>query len=223
MDVTQQYLDTVQHYGSSDSSHPGYLAATTHLNYASGPTIKNPVEQIVSSLPMTYNYSGSVGLFGVENLYVKVIDDSDRVSPNTFIEEESWLNQVSTTETSADMFYAKAAITDETVEDENYQIAGYNNKLWFSTSYGTYISVDIINTGIDINCVDTWIDAGLYGRNQQPHPYKRIYIPVGTYCYFGIHARNTKRMDYNVQLIVGASIVAYDAMTEDQRRLVEQS
>ena len=46
-----------------------------------------------------------------------------------------------------------------------------------------------------------------------------LFIKPTDYFYIGLHARNTRRLPYNVEVDVGKFYISYDKMTESQRRL----
>ena len=80
MDVSNQVLNQVRLYGGSDNTSPGQLSSSKSLNYANGPSINNPVVELVKGIPFTIRLKGDLGLNGVENLYVKVNMDVDSLS-----------------------------------------------------------------------------------------------------------------------------------------------
>ena len=77
MDVTDEYLKHVAHYGGSESMRKEYYAAQKTLNYGTAGTIDKADNLTVISAPQTINYKDDIGLFGLENYYLKVFIDMD--------------------------------------------------------------------------------------------------------------------------------------------------
>ena len=77
MDVTDEYLKHVAHYGGSDSTRKEYYAAQKTLNYGTAGSIDKAENLTVVSAPQTINYKDDVGLFGLENYFIKVLLDME--------------------------------------------------------------------------------------------------------------------------------------------------
>ena len=116
MDVTQQYLATVLSYNGSDSTEASHLASTTRLNYASGPTYREAVEQNVYQIPYTLDYHGSLGLEGVENIYVRINHDPQSVDQDVCIEEKFWQCMVIWDTLETELLYDGAVFDTATPE-----------------------------------------------------------------------------------------------------------
>ncbi len=89
MDVTQEILNNHLLYGGSDNTAPGGLAVSKSLNYAKGASIQKPVLENVSVLPRRLKYADTVGLFGAENVFVKV-NLNIKDTGNLCFEEPGW-------------------------------------------------------------------------------------------------------------------------------------
>ena len=73
MDVTAEVLRNHNTYGGSDNTNPSYLAINRSLDYArTSNSMLNAQVENVTVIPRTINYKDSVGLFGAENIFVKV-------------------------------------------------------------------------------------------------------------------------------------------------------
>jgi hypothetical protein len=73
MDVTQEILRN--HLKSMEqviTQHRGGLAASKSLNYAQGASIQKPVQEKVTVLPRRLEIPDTTGLFGAENVFIKV-------------------------------------------------------------------------------------------------------------------------------------------------------
>jgi hypothetical protein len=89
MDVSQEILNNHLVYGASDNTAPQGLAASKSLNYAKGASIQKPVLEKVSVVPRRLKYADTVGLFGAENVFIKV-DLNVKDTGNLCFEEPGW-------------------------------------------------------------------------------------------------------------------------------------
>jgi hypothetical protein len=80
--------------------------------------------------------------------------------------------------------------------------------------------VDLTNLKTGNKYIDAWFDVTLYGKDKQPVEGDFLYTPTNSYFYLGFHARNTRRLPYNVDLKVGVEYLEYSDMTEAQRKLI---
>lgn len=67
------------------------------------------------------------------------------------------------------------------------------------------ISVQIKNLGTDNKYNDAWLDTRLYSKDRLEHPDDLMYVKKNDWFYLGIHARNTRRIDYNIEIRIGES------------------
>ena len=51
--------------------------------------------------------------------------------------------------------------------------------------------------------IDAWFDVRLYTKNREEHPYDKMYVRLNDFFYIGFHARNTRRLPYNVKCVIG--------------------
>ena len=73
MDVTEQIRKQSNLvYSASDNTNPSQLASAKSLNYSHGATLQKPENLGVSVVPYKINYKDTIGLFGVENYFLKV-------------------------------------------------------------------------------------------------------------------------------------------------------
>ena len=66
-----------------------------------------------------------------------------------------------------------------------------------------YFKVELINLTTGNIYVDSWLDTRLYNRYQEEHPYDVMYIKYNEPFYIGFHARNTRRLPYNINCVIG--------------------
>ena len=221
MDVTNQILQHHQIYGSSDNTNQGYVASGQCFNYSKGNTIQKPIEYGVTVFPFKADIKGDVGLFGAENVFFKFnINVKDNA---TFcIEEKGWRCAVVDQElqpingvdeyTFSPVDYngevqdnGQAYVTFEEIEDIETS-PGY---LPAQFAYPNYImnynkfSVYLENKGTDNIYIDSHVDSRLYGIDREEHPYELMYVAAKDCIYVGVHARNTKRLPFDMTVYFG--------------------
>ena len=204
-DVTQRILDRHIIYGSSDNTNPAYLSSNRSLNYGSGGSIQSPEQDRVSIIPYTINYQDTVGLFGKENHFIKVNVNINKEAAFACFEEEDW---------------ECAMITDKDLETINTYLPALidpNKDLTIVNTFepanlkantlaskaDPYISVDLENLKTGNKYIDAWFDVRLYNKAREEHPYDKMYVRLNDYFYIGFHARNTRRLPYNVKCVIG--------------------
>lgn len=221
MDVTSQYLQTVLSYNSSDSTDPGGLSPSTRLNYASGPTYAEAVEQNVYMLPYTLSYDSDLGIQGIENIYVKVNHLPETIASDICIEEQYWECFAVWDTAEPELLYEGAEFN---VADEGdlptYQQVQISNKAWFGELSNVYMKVRLDNVGTGNIYADTNIETALYNKSKVPSQYEEMYVPLNGSTTFGIHSRNSKRTSMLVQLTLGTDIKRRSDMTEDDLKLL---
>ena len=76
-------------------------------------------------------------------------------------------------------------------------------------SYPNYLknfqqfSVYLENKGTNNIYVDSHVDSRLYKINREEHPYELMYIATKDCVYVGIHARNTRRLPFDMTVYFG--------------------
>ena len=217
MDVTQEILNNHLIYGASDHTAPGGLSASKSLNYAKGASIQKPVLENVSVVPRRLKYADTVGLFGAENVFIKV-DLNILDTGNLCFEEPGWeclkmtfgFFPVVNTYTTAVMDPEKDLDIVNT-----YEPAQIVNTL--SRINNPYIGVSLANLKTGNKYIDAWFDVRLYTKAREEHPYDEMYLPPTDYFYIGFHARNTRRLPYNVECLIGTG---YKPKNEVDPRLI---
>jgi len=220
MDVTAEILRNNLIYGSSDNTAPAGLSSSRSLNYADGPSITRPENIKVQLIPYTLKYQDSVGLFGAENYFVKVTVKLDPRYTLKCYEEKGWECAVVKDRTDSDTYY-NAAILDpdlDLVTVNTYEPVNLNESL--STYNDSYIEVNLNNLKTGNIYVDDWLDTRLYTADREEHPYDKLYIRQNDVFYVGIHARNTRRLPYNIECLIGKSYIPYENMTDEDRRYI---
>lgn len=220
MSVTAEIQRNHQIYGASDNTAPAGIASSRALNYAAGPSITRPDEIAIALIPYTLQYQGAVGLFGAENYFVKVKVNVNREYVDACFEEPFWECARIGDFTDADPFYTAAIIDGnaDPITVNTYDPAQINEKL--TQRYRAYVSVDLNNLKTGNIYVDSWLDVRLYTANREEHPYDLMYIRENDVFYIGFHARNTRRLAYNVNCAIGKEYIADTEMTNEQRKYI---
>jgi hypothetical protein len=209
-DVTQRILDRHIIYGASNYTNPAYSVSNRSLNYAEGGSITRPENEKVTIIPFALKYSDAVGLFGKENHFIKVNINIDKSVAFACFEEEGWrCAQVDYTAYPAVNTYQSGVVDSQ--KDE-YTVNGYdpaNTKENSLTSKpDAYVSVDLNNLKTGNKYIDAWFDVRLYTKTREEHPYDKMYVRMNDFFYIGFHARNTRRLPYNVNCIIGQEYIS---------------
>ena len=223
MDVTQSIERAILNMGGSGTTNPTYAASSKSLNYAKDKnTIQNAATERVTAIPYVLNYKDTVGLFGAENIFVKVqlnIQSATSAFTNVNVPENTYYPVWTFFEEGIENFYATAvfdfALDRTTVND--YEPAKISNDL--SAFNKPYVRVDLTNLKTGNKFIDTWFDVRIYTKDREEYPYDTIYLGINDYIYLGFHARNTRRLPYNVQLEIGNEYLEYYDLTAEQKRL----
>ena len=220
MDVTNEIRKNHIIYGASDYTASHRHASGRSLNYAAGPSITRPAIQNVTIMPYTLKYESAVGLFGAENYFVKVNLDIVNNATDVCYEEPLWsCGYVDYSYNIPDAFYGTGLVDKNQFpnDDAGYVQANINEVyLPYLPGSDAYISVDLNNLKVGNIYIDDWLDVRLYTKDREEHPYDRMYVRSNEYFYIGIHARNTKRLPFNVECVLGQEFLEYDAIQEKQ-------
>ena len=229
MDVTEQIRRYQIQYGASDFNDLGYIAAQRKLNYAQGSNINKPIRDKVSLIPSVLKYQDETGLFGTENTFVRV--DVRAINPTAicFVENTYECAELGTEEVDPSDSYTyigsiktngQANIYDDLdLEPLNsYDPAQFAGDT-IPNLNDTQISVNLKNLKTGNQYIDSWLDVRLYTANREEHPYDFMWAPLNGTFYVGFHARNTRRLPYNVEITVGEQVVNKEDI-EDTRYIM---
>ena len=220
-DVTPQIQKTHMVYGPSDTTNPAYSSANRSLNYQAGGSINSPELDRVTIIPYTLQYQDTVGLYGKENHFVRVNLSIDRSIALACFEENDWECAMISADPDGTLNTYEPAIIDRFAEEDvDTPIEGYYPANLLIPDLGdlpnAYVSVDLENLKTGNKYIDSWLDVRLYTANKEEHPYDRLFVHLNDYFYIGFHARNTKRLPYNVKCTVGREYVS--GLSEENRR-----
>lgn len=224
-DVTPQILKNHVVYGASDYTAPHRYASGRALNYVSGGSISSPEVDRVSVTPYTLRYKDSVGLFGCENHFVKVDLQVDGTIVLACYEEEFWDCAIVKEQNDIQAYWDQVmidALHNKPIEPDGfYQAAINRNSLPSLSNKRGFFSIELINNKTGNKYNDAWIDVRLYTKNRQEHPYNKMYVRPRDQFYIGFHARNTRRLPYDVECVIGANYVPIEQI-EDERYIMQR-
>ena len=209
--------------GGSGSARPEYYSPNRTLDFAkSSNSLKNARAQRITAIPQVLNYKDTLGLFGAENVFLRI--DLDVLSSSGLFNENGTL--VNTyfpayadyENPDLDLYYEPAVMDFnlDLVTENTYEPASVEAKLDIIAQ--PLISVDLENLRTGNKYIDAWFDVRIYTKDREEFPYDFMYINPKSYFYIGFHARNTKRLPYNVRMTVGDEFLSAYDLTPDQRR-----
>ena len=208
MDVTDQITLIKQTYGGSDNTAPGGLAASKNLNYAKGASINTAPQETITVIPFTLNYTDTVGLFGAENTFVKVnlnIIDSGKED----FAEPGWQSlAINETYIGTDPNYTDALMDKA---QDLAPVNGFDPAVLTSdlpTPWDPMVSINLKNNKTGNKYIDSWFDVRLYTNQKEEHPFDDMYVQRKDSFYIGFHARNQKRLPYNVSCTIGTELLS---------------
>lgn len=228
MNVTDQVNRTHQLYGGSDSTNPSYYSSNRSLNYAktSNSLLGAQVEK-VTAIPLAVNYKDTVGLFGAENVFIKVqldIENTVSIISNNGIVVNTYFPASLDLELDDSDLYYDGSVMDfkkDLFEENEYEPAKINNDLELIPQ--PLVSIDLNNLKTGNKYIDAWFDVRLYTKDRVEFPYDKMYINPKSFFYIGFHARNTKRLPYNVRMTVGDTFISEYDLPQSERRYIDSS
>ena len=215
MNVTAEILKHDQVYSASDNTNPDRYASGKVLNYATGATITKPDIQEVSVVPYNLHYEDTVGLFGVENYFLRVnLSVVGDIVLAEYMEPGFVAATVDPSDNTTSSGYALAAKDVDTPEnDTDWNSAATPAITLPDIGTASYLSVKLINNKTGNIYTDSHIDVRLYTSQREEHPYDVMFIKPRDYFFVGIHARNTKRLPYNIEVKIGEEYSSLESIT----------
>jgi len=222
MDVTEQYLNSLNIYGGSELTSSDSLVGSNSIVYAQGPSMQRAIEQTVTTIPFEINYQGDIGLMGTENIFFKInldIQDTGAID-NCFEEPEYECVRVNMI-TALDANYDELVIDVDASEGDEpiYNAAQFTNQLPFEEG-DTLIGVRLTHEGTGNIYEDSNVDSRLYSICRFEHGFDDMFVGLKSSFYVGIHARNTKRNSYNVKCKLGTDFARPEELTSEKRQLL---
>ncbi len=203
MDVTDQITLIRQTYGGSDNTNPSCLSASKNLNYAKGASILNAPQETITVIPFTLNYQDTVGLFGAENSYVKINVDIIDTGKEKWAEPGWEASIIDENYVGTDPHYTDALTNDalDTAPVNDFDSSYLSRDLVIP--WDAMVSVNLLNNKTGNKYIDSWFDVRLYTKQKEEHPFDEMYLHRKDYFYIGFHARNQRRLPYNVSCTIG--------------------
>ena len=223
MNVTEETNSSILLMGGSGSSLPANYASSKSLNFAKdSATIQNAKTERVTAIPRLIDYKDTVGLFGTENVFLKIdleVVSSASAFSNIQTPENDYFNVWTFPESGTTNDYDTAIFNfaEDTSIVNAYEPARTSNDL--SQFKKPYVSVKLTNFKTGNRFLDAYFDVRLYTKNREEFAYDEMFIGAKDYFYLGFHARNTKRIPYNVRLEIGDKYIEYYDLTTAQRKL----
>lgn len=191
-DVTNAVQRIRNTYGGSDNTNPRNSSANKSINYTSGNTPFNAKELRVTVAPSSLTLTGEVGLFGVENDFIKVnlnilnVGASDGLIPDS----DSYFAARSIQQTDASI-YDGAEINDalDLTVVNDYVPASLLDTL--ANYYLPVIDIQLVNNGTGNIYIDSHVDVTLYTEDRRPISYDDAFVSSQGCFFIGVHARKT--------------------------------
>ena len=214
MDITDQVLEQVRIQGGSDNTNPDVLGAAKTLNYAVGSNINKAETIKISSVPLRIPIKDAVGL-GRNNYYVKFSLDS--LQPRfACLEPAGWecaRIELSVYDPSSDYEEGDLNETLDTETVNTYEPARFVQTK-FASNDGPRLSVRLTNKGTGNQYVDKDFECNLVKKNKNPISKDLLWVRTTDTFYIGMHTRQTKKIPYNVELLIGAQISDEDEIDQ---------
>tara|TARA_B100000035_G_scaffold142305_2_gene121092 strand:+ start:755 stop:1426 length:672 start_codon:yes stop_codon:yes gene_type:complete len=214
-DVTNSISEFYDSYGGSNLSNPSYYSSSKRLDLSSATnSIINAIGPVITTVPFTLKYEDSVGLFGSENFYVKImLDIIDTGNTHTIINQYAGLT-VSADAALENTYYMA-------FEDEASDLTTVNTYepsergAGFADLVEPVISLDLENLGTGNMYVDRHVDARLYDKHFNEIDEGTQLIGKQGEFYLGVHARNSRRLPYNINVVIGNAVTLRSELSSE--------
>ena len=226
MDVTQQ-INRQMITSGGGSSRPEYYAVNRSLDRSKGSnSLINADTQRVTAIPFKANYKDTVGLFGAENVFIKVqLDVQNSLDLGEGgIEIDGYIDLTVGPDRNTDIYWEEAFddYSKDLLPIENtFLPAVFTNQLNYVQR--PLVRIDLNNLKTGNKYIDSWFDVRLYKPNREEHAYDIMYINPKDFFYIGFHARNTKRLPYNVDMTVAGKLYSEYDLTKEEKRFLASS
>ncbi len=216
MNVTTELLRANQTYSASDNTNPDRYASSKTLNYATGGSISKAETAEVNVVPFSLEYADAVGLFGAENHFIKVkLNIIGDIVLKEYMEPGYIKANIDFFEEEDDTDYVSGNLDQAGAENDTGYISAATPPLTLpAIGLDAYLSVDLKNLKTSNMYNDTNLDVRLYTSENEEHPYDIMYIKPRDFFYVGIHARNTRRLPYKIQIDIGNEYKALESITD---------
>ena len=224
-DVTHEVTKYVELYGGTPNSIESTLATNKVLNFAEGASINKPVKSgLITRVPFTIKFKGNVGSFGADNQFFELTTDIKDLFERKDILNDRYLDANLSADTSNDPYYNKAVIDflSDNIEVNDYLPALISNAIAFNDGKNLFFSVSMKNKGTGNMYEDSWLDVRLYTKQKEEHPSDEMLIQSKDKLYVGFHARNTRRLGYDVEVTIGTEYFESTQLTPSDRVFLQR-
>ena len=146
-----------------------------------------------------------MGLFGVENYFLRInLNVVGDIVLAEYMEPGYNAAKIDLFDTSVSPSYNLATKDDDAPENDTSWNSAATPSL-FLPNIGTesYLSVKLVNHETGNMYTDAHLDVRLYTSEHEEHPYDVMFIKPKDHFFVGVHARNTKRLPYNIEVKIG--------------------
>ena len=220
MDVTEQINRTMANGGGS--ANPAYFSTNKSLDYAKGSnSLLNARQENVTAIPFRTNFKDTVGLFGAENIFLKVqLNVQNSISIANGIEVLSFESAELDSTIDDSTLYWDTAFADYSLDPatvNEYEPSLISNE-GIDFIPNALVKIDIKNIKTGNKYLDCWFDVAVYTPDRRAYEYDTMFLPLKGYFYLGFHARETKRLPYNVSMTVGDKLYSENDLTSEERK-----
>ena len=217
LDVTEQIIRFNELYGGSDNTRATGLAASKSLNYAKAPTLQQAMPYRVQLMPFTINFQNQVGLFGAENMYVRIdLDIVNFANTCNILVDDYYDACIQYVDDPPFYGYQQADIQplEDRVPVNTYDPAEISGEVPLLDNPKIRIDVNNLKTGNIY--IDNWLDVMVYTKRGEMWPFDTIYLNPKDFFYIGFHARNTRHLPFNVEAVVAGEFIDVSLIAEKE-------
>lgn len=164
MEVTTELQNSLQTYGGSDSTNPSSTSSSKSLVYSQGSSWQKPIVDKVTVAPYTFNYSGEVGLFGCENIFVRLDCNILDAGGGVLIVNDYIAGDIKTTTATQENTF-NSAIFNASVDVNpvnDFEPASVESD--FINNLKSVVKIELINEKVGNIYENAWVDIRLYDR-----------------------------------------------------------
>ena len=174
----------------------------------------------VTRAPFTLNFKGTTGLFGAENQFIEIPVKVTDFFPDIPVVNGDYIDPTITNIADNEQFFQPGNIDplSDNVDVNQFQFGIVTNDI-LQTGKALF-SVVINNKGTGNMYEDRWLDVQLYTKEREEHPYDLMWLRPVDKFYVGFHARNTRRLNFDVDVTIGRAYTSEYALTPAERRFL---
>ena len=173
MEVTTELQNSLQTYGGSDSTNPSSTSSSKSLVYSQGSSWQKPIVDKVTVAPYTFNYSGEVGLFGCENIFVRLDCKILDAGGGVLIVNDYIAGDIQTTVATQENTFNSAIFNASTDFSPVNDFEPASVESDFVNNLKSIVKIELVNEKAGNKYENAWVDIRLYDRY-------RTEIPQGT-------------------------------------------